>query len=81
MKKKNLAVDYTEDIVGSIENEIQIKIDELKTDFPQIENHMKELRMIIAKEWISKNEENIVGSKKNEENTKKLNTIDKTEDK
>ena len=50
-------VEYTEDIMGSIENEIDECADDLRGDFPHIDNYVKELRAVIAKEWLSRFED------------------------
>lgn len=62
-KENSQLIDYTEDIAGSIEHEIQSKIDELRIDFPLIDKFIKELRMIIAKEWIGKYGEDLKNNK------------------
>jgi hypothetical protein len=76
-KEHSEFIDYTEDIAGSIEYEIQTNIDELKIDFPLIQKHIKELRMIIAKEWIGKYEKDL----KNQRNSLSIIKTNETDDK
>ncbi len=64
-------IEYTEDIVGSFENEVKVKADELRLDFPLIEKYVKEIRMIVAKEWIER-------EYKRHEQQKQLSHVDTT---
>lgn len=45
-------VEYTEDIVKSVEKEIEEKASDLRKDFPNIDKHLKDLKCIITKEWL-----------------------------
>lgn len=46
-------VEYSENVVESIEKEIEGKLKELRGDFPNIDKFTQELRGIIAKEWLA----------------------------
>lgn len=51
-KISNPIIEYTEDIVQSISNEIEEKASDLRTDFPNIDKHIKDLQVLITTEWL-----------------------------
>lgn len=62
---KNVArpfVDYEENVIESLENEIKLKVDELKHDFKFIDEYIDQLRVLIAKEWMHNYEDTCLQS-------------------
>jgi hypothetical protein len=44
--------EYTEDIIESVEREIERHAHDLRTDFPSIDKYIFDLRMCMAKDWL-----------------------------
>ena len=55
--------EYSEDIVKSLESELEGHVKDLRRDFAHIDKYVKELRVAIAKEWLNKYEEKIFQNK------------------
>jgi len=55
--------EYSEDIVKSLECELEDHVDDLRHDFVNIDKYVKELRIAIAKEWLNKYEEKVFQNK------------------
>ncbi len=46
------AAEFSEDIVASIEAEIDQHVDELRGDVPGIEKHVQDMKLMLAKDWL-----------------------------
>jgi hypothetical protein len=55
--------EYSEDIVKSLECELEDHVDDLRRDFVNIDKYVKELRVAIGKEWLNKYEEKVFQNK------------------
>ena len=52
LDKKRCNIEYAENIVKSVETEIEKNISELRKDFPDIDKHIKEIRSSVVREWL-----------------------------
>lgn len=59
-------VEYTEDIVQSVNVEIEEKASELRKDFPGIDKHLKDLQCLITKEWLDDYKDRYLDTKFNQ---------------
>lgn len=73
-------VDFTEDIVESIERELEQNVNDLRKDFLLIDRYVKELRVVIAKEWLTKNDEKIFQNK-NDRRLLSVNYVEENDEK
>jgi len=65
-KKGSEIIDYREDIVRSVELEIEEKASELRKDFPNIDPYLNELHYAVTTEWLSEYKDRYLDNKYSE---------------
>jgi hypothetical protein len=62
-KQQESLVDYKEDMVSSIERDVEEVVKDLRADYPDIDRYVQDIYLTMAKEWLGKYEDELLKGK------------------